>query len=140
MKALDRPGWLFAWSVFFTALTLGLIAAGSRSGLPGIGAGLLAAHLVGVVVAARISIRLVGFRWRTLARSSAPGVLLACASGAAALLAGEVLPGEEPWRLAAAITAGLLTAAVALPWIDPRLWQILADRLRDSGVKLPAAR
>lgn len=140
MKALDRPGWLFAWSVFFTALTLGLIAVGSRSGLPGIGAGLLAAHLVGVVVASRISIRLLGFRWRDLAGTSIRGVLLAGASAAAALFVGQVLPSGEPWRLAGAVTAGLLTAAVALPWIDPRLWQVVAGRLRDSGVKLPAAR
>jgi O-antigen/teichoic acid export membrane protein len=140
MKALDRPGWLFAWSVFFTALTLGLIAAGSPSGLWGIGVGLAAAHLLGVGVAAGISVRLLHGRWRDLARSSAPGVLLACGAAAAALLALHVVHADEPWRAGAAITAGLLTAAAALPWIDRRLWQTLADGLRDSRVKLTAAR
>jgi O-antigen/teichoic acid export membrane protein len=137
MKALDRPAWLFAWSVFFTALTLGLIAAGSRAGLPGIGTGLVAAHLVGVGVAAAISIRLLGLRWRDLARSAVPGVVLAGGTAAAALFALRVVQAEEHWRVGLALTAGLLTAAAALRWIDPRLWQILADGIR---VKLPAAR
>jgi len=140
MKALDRPGWLFAWSVFFTALTLALIAVGSARGLWGIGVGLSAAHLVGIVVAAGISVRLLGCRWRDLARAAAPGVVLACASGATALLALHVVHAPEPWRLGAAVAAGLLMAAAALPWIDPRLWQTLAAELGAIRVKLSAAR
>ncbi len=140
MKALDRPGWLFAWSVFFTALTLALIAVGSRQGLWGIGAGLAAAHLVGIGVAAAIAKRLLHCWWRDLARSAKPGVALACATGGAALLALRVVPAAEAWRVGAAVAAGLLMTAAALPWIDPRVWRTLADGIRDGLAKLPAVR
>ena len=140
MKALDRPGWLFAWSVFFTGLTLGLILAGSGGGLWGIGVGLTAAHLVGIVVAAGIAVRLLHCRWRDLARSAVPGLVLAGVTGAAALLVLQVVHAPEAWRIGAAVTAGLLAAAAALPWIDPRLWQTLGAELGAIRVKLSAAR
>jgi O-antigen/teichoic acid export membrane protein len=140
MKALDRPGWLFAWSVCFTALTLGLMAAGSASGLWGIGIGLAAAHLVGVGVAAGIAVRLLYCRWSDLGRAAIPGAVLACGTAAAALLVLHVIPAGAPWRVGAAAAAGLLTIAAALPRIDGRLWHTLADGLRGTSVKLPAAR
>lgn len=140
MKALDRPGWLFAWSVFFTGLTLGLILAGSGGGLWGIGVGLTAAHLVGIVVAAGIAVRLLHCRWRDLARSAVPGLVLAGVTGAAALLMLQVVHAPEAWRVGAAVTAGLLAAVAALPWVDPRLWQTLGAELGAIRVKLSAAR
>jgi PST family polysaccharide transporter len=135
MKALDRPGWMFAWSVFFTAVTLGLITAGSRSGLQGIGAGLAAAHVVGLAVAGAVTVRLLHCSWADLGRAVLPGLLLATGSAVAALVVLGVAPWSEPLRLGAAVAAGVIAAGVALPRVDRGVWRTLASGLRGARVE-----
>jgi O-antigen/teichoic acid export membrane protein len=135
MKALDRPGWMFSWSVFFTAVTFGFMAAGSRWGLPGIGTGLALAHGVGLVVAGGITVRLLQSRWTDLGRTAIPGVLLASACAAAGLLALRLAPVAGPYRLGLAVLAAGLTAALALPRLDRALWSTLADGLRGGSAE-----
>ncbi|GAB4428671.1 MAG: lipopolysaccharide biosynthesis protein [Chloroflexi bacterium OHK40] len=50
MKALDRPGWLLAWSVAFTAITVVALLFACTAGVTGIGLGLIAAHVVGLPI------------------------------------------------------------------------------------------
>jgi teichuronic acid exporter len=135
MKALDRPGWMFAWSVFFTAVTLGFIAGGSRYGLIGVGTGVAVAHLIGLAVAGEITVRLLHCRWGDLARICLPGSLLATGSAAVALLALHAVPLPDPYRLGVAVAASILTLGAALPWLDRGLWRTLADGLRGSRVE-----
>jgi O-antigen/teichoic acid export membrane protein len=134
MKALDRPGWMFAWSLFFTGVTLGLIAIGSQWGVRGIGLGLVGAHLMGLGLASPIAVRLLGCRWSDLARSILPGLLLALGSGAVALLVLHVAPLSDRLRLGVAVVTGLSIAGTALLWLDRGLWQTLADGLRGGRV------
>ena len=138
MKALGRPGWMFAWSVFFTALILGLLAAGSAWGREGIGLGLALAHLVGIAVAGTIITRLLQAGWGDLARAALPGLVLASGSGAAAGTLIALLPGPAPVRLALAVAAGVLVPAVALRRLNPGLWRTFTSgfgrKRPDAGV------
>jgi O-antigen/teichoic acid export membrane protein len=83
-KALDRPGWLFNWSVFFSVLIAAALAVGNRWGLMGLAAGMAAAHLVGLVVldgATRRLLRVAPGAWLL---TSAPAVGLAILGAASA--------------------------------------------------------
>jgi PST family polysaccharide transporter len=137
MKALDRPGWMFAWSLFFTGVTLGLMAWGSQWGVPGIGLGLAVAHVVGLCVASGIAVRLLGGRGSDLARSILPGLLLALGSGAVALLVLHLAPLSDRVRLGAAVVAGLFTGGTLLQWVDRGVWQALAGGLRGGRLGEP---
>lgn len=138
MKALGRAGWMFAWSVFFTTITLGLLAAGSSWGMDGIGAGLAVAHLVGIGVAGTLIVRLLRCRWADVARAAFPGLVLAAGSGFAALGLVAFLPAPPAARLAIAIMVGVLIPAVALPRLSPGVWRTVTSALRgmrvDAGV------
>ncbi len=139
MKALGRPGWMFAWSVFFTAVILGLLAAGSAWGIKGIGAGLALAHLVGIVVASTLITRLLGAGWGELARSALPGLALAIASGGTALLFLMFVPAPAPVRLALAVAAGVAVTGLGLRRLSPTLWGTVTSGFRgrraDPGVR-----
>ena len=136
MKALGRPGWMFAWSVFFTTVTLVFLATGSAWGMDGIGAGLAVAHLVGIVAAGTLIVRLLRCRWADLSRAAFPGLVLAAGSGAAALALVTLLPAPPAARLAMALMAGVLITAVALPRLSPVVWRTVTSGFR--GVRLDA--
>ena len=135
MKALGRPGWMFAWSVFFTAITLGLLAVGSTRGNDGIGAGLALAHLVGVGVAGTLIVRLLGCRWSDLARAASHGLILAAGTGAAALALVTLLPAPGTARLVLAVVAGVLISAGGIRRLNPGLWRTFTSGLVGKRVE-----
>ncbi|HEU4682305.1 MAG TPA: hypothetical protein VFS51_11190, partial [Gemmatimonadales bacterium] len=132
-KALGRPGWMFAWSVFFTAVILGLLAVGSAWGIKGIGAGLALAHLVGIVVAGTLITRLLDASWGDLARSALPGLALAIAGGGTALLFLTLVPASAPVRLALAAAAGMGVTGLGVRRLSPTLWGTITSGLRGRG-------
>jgi O-antigen/teichoic acid export membrane protein len=137
MKALGRPGWMFAWSVFFTAVVLLLLASGSTWGIEGIGFGLALAHIIGIGVAGTLITRLIGARWTDLGRAALPGLALAIGSGGIALVFLRFLPGPASLRLAVAAAAGVLVMALGLRRLSPAVWGAVTSgfglRRRDPG-------
>jgi len=54
LKAANRPGWLFNWSIFITVLASLLMLLGVPYGIEGVAIGLTIAYLLGVVINMRI--------------------------------------------------------------------------------------
>jgi len=59
MKALNRPGWLFKWSVLFTFITVLCLWFGSYWGTFGIGIGIVVAHLIALPIMHWINVKLI---------------------------------------------------------------------------------
>jgi O-antigen/teichoic acid export membrane protein len=138
MKALGRPGWMFGWSVFFTAVILLLLATGSAWGIEGIGSGLALAHIIGIGVAGTLITRLIGARWTDLGRAAIPGLALAIGSGGIALVVLRFLPAPGWLRLAMAAAAGVLVTALGVRRLSPAVWGAVTSgfgsKRRDAGV------
>jgi O-antigen/teichoic acid export membrane protein len=130
MKSLDRPGWMLSWSVGFTALVLVGIAAGSLWGPIGVAAGVAAAYVLGLVICAAITARLLQVGSGSVAAATAPASVLAVMVGGAVLLV--LRSGADPGRvrLAAAALAGLAAFSVALPRLDRTAWENIVRALR----------
>jgi O-antigen/teichoic acid export membrane protein len=114
LKALDRPGWLFNYAVFFSALTAGALAVGSRWGLVGFGTGMAAAHVLGLLVLDAVTRRLLHVpagAWLGTALPALGKTVLA--AGTAALIL--ALPGMvSPARVGLACAGGVAWHAWAL--------------------------
>ena len=106
LKALDRPGWLFNWAVFFSLLMGVALVVGSRWGLLGLSLGMAGAHLVGLAVLDYATRRLLGVSAWSWLGTAAPALgVAALAAGSAALVLS--LPGEPSLaRLLLACAAG----------------------------------
>jgi PST family polysaccharide transporter len=114
LKALDRPGWLFNWAVFFSLLIAAALAVGSRWGLLGLSAGIAAAHLAGLAVLDGATRRLLDVSAGAWLRTAAPALgVAALAAGSAGLVL--ALPGETSLaRLLLACAAGAVWYAWGL--------------------------
>jgi PST family polysaccharide transporter len=111
MKGRGRPGWLFAWAVGFSALTLAGLWFGSRNGVTGAGIGYAAAHVAALPVIVLVSRRLAGVGVTDLLAAAAP-VGAAAAAMAACLLAARRV--AEAWGPVALIGGCIVGAAVYL--------------------------
>lgn len=114
LKALDRPGWLFNWAVFFSLLMAVALVVGSRWGLLGLGAGIAAAHLLGLAVLDNATRRLLDVSAGAWLRTAAPALgFAALAAGSASLVLR--LPGNPSLaRLVLACAAGAVWYAWGL--------------------------
>ncbi len=105
-KALDRPGWLFNWAIFFSLVVAAALAVGSHWGLVGLVAGLAAAYLLGLAVLDNATRRLLDVAVGDWLRTAAPALGFAAAAGGSASLVLR-LPGEPSLaRLLLACAAG----------------------------------
>ena len=126
LKALDRPGWLFHWSVFFSVLIAAALAVGNRWGLMGLAAGMAVAHLVGLVVLDGATQRLLRVGPGVWLLTAAPGVGVAVLGAASAALT-LLLPGGVT------IVRVVLACAVGAVWYAWGLWRAV----RAAGVLGP---
>ena len=105
-KALNRPGWLFNWAIFFSLVVAAALAVGSHWGLVGLVAGLAAAYLLGLAVLDNATRRLLDVAAGDWLRTAAPALGFAAAAGGSAALVLR-LPGEPSLaRLLLACAAG----------------------------------
>lgn len=132
MKAMDRPGWMLRWSMFFTVLTLASIAIGSAWGVLGIGLSVAAAHMVGLCVGCVLARRLLGIGWRALTRASVPGLLLAGAVAGMLHVVMRLEFASDAFRLLACGVTVIVTYCLALPWVDRTLWKDLTAAIRKT--------
>jgi O-antigen/teichoic acid export membrane protein len=116
LKALDRPGWLFNWSVFFSVLIAAALAVGNRWGLMGLAAGMAVAHLVGLVVLDGATQRLLRVGTGVWLLTAAPAVGVAVLGAVSAALTLR-LPGEVT------IVRVVLACAVGAVWYAWGLWR-----------------
>jgi PST family polysaccharide transporter len=123
LKSLDRPGWLFNWSVAFTALIYVCLWIGSRWGLLGVGLGMAAAHGIGLVINYVIVRRLLPVRVADFA-AAAWGAGVAAVAFGVWLWASLQLSLHPTARLVIGLVAGLLVYAAVLWNVDKRF---LAD-------------
>ena len=73
MKALDRPGWLLKWSVFFTILTTTSLLLGSFWGIIGASVGLAFAHILAFPIIYVIAKRLISVDIKSTIKLILPG-------------------------------------------------------------------
>jgi O-antigen/teichoic acid export membrane protein len=130
MKSRDRPGWMFNWSVGFTALALAGISVGSLWGPIGIAVGVAVAYILGLGICAVLAARLLEVRNVRLAAANGPALLLAGMVGGAVHLV--LRSGEDAGavRLAAAALVGLGAFWLALPRLDRVAWDNIVQVLR----------
>jgi O-antigen/teichoic acid export membrane protein len=130
MKALDRPGWMFNWSVGFTAVTLAGIAVGSWWGPIGIAVGVAVAYILGLGICAVLAARLLQVGSITLAAANGPALLLAGMVGGVVHLVLRSGDDAGAVRLAAAALVGLGAFWLALPRLDRAAWDNIIQVLR----------
>jgi O-antigen/teichoic acid export membrane protein len=112
LKALDRPGWLFNWSIFFSVLIGAALAAGNRWGLLGLAAGMAVAHVVGLVVLDFVTQRLLQVGPGAWLLTAVPGgVVAALTAGSAAIVL--AVPGRVTL---ARVVLACLVGGLWYPW------------------------
>ncbi|MFL5403224.1 MAG: lipopolysaccharide biosynthesis protein [Gemmatimonadales bacterium] len=105
-KALDRPGWLFNWSVFFSLLIGASLAAGNRWGLIGLAAGMAAAHFIGLSVLDMATQRLLAIAPGAWLITTVPALGLALLCGGFSFLVLSLPGAITSGRVGVACTIG----------------------------------
>ena len=131
LKGLDRAGWLLAWSIGFTALTVAGLAAGLPWGLPGMAAGFGLAHLAGLPVIVGVTRRLIDIGWAATVLTMLRPLLASVPLGVAVVLTQRwVGPGRLLPVLALALGVGLVAYVVLIERISPESVAMIRDRWR----------
>src|SRR5205823_2641577 len=108
----------FWLSVLRLGVVLPALVVATRWGIQGVAVAQAGAAMVLALTMQVIAVALIDLSPRFLAKAVAPAV-----AGAGAVLAGSVavrlwLPGPAPVRLAAAVVAGVMAAAIAIRFVD----------------------
>lgn len=132
MKALNRPAWLFAWSVGFAIITSLALGLGSLGGITGVGMGLIFAHILGLPVIHTINRRLTGLHMAEVLEALAP----ACLASLALIGLGWAALGVVALPLVPATAIGLvlslLVYALLLLALDRPLLLLLLKGIRKA--------
>lgn len=128
MKALGRPGWMLAWSVFFTASIAGLMWIGARYGLVGATAGLLAANVLGGIVNLQIARRLMHLTYAEFARHMLPTVLSSSFMAALIVVLMRSSEAHPHARLVVGTIIGAAVYVLVLNRLRPALVQLFRER------------
>lgn len=121
LKALDRPGWLFNWAIFFSLLIALGLAVGNRWGLEGLAAGMAAAHIVGLIVLDTATQRLLRVPPGAWLLTAGPAVAIALITGASAALVLAMAGPPTLARLVLACIVGAVWYPLGLRWAARRV-------------------
>ncbi|MGH2626227.1 MAG: polysaccharide biosynthesis C-terminal domain-containing protein, partial [Anaerolineales bacterium] len=142
-QALDRPDWVFKWSVIAACLYVPAFVIGLRWGIAGVAAGYTVSTMILVPTQLGLVRRLVDFRMRDYLGSLQP-IVLACVLMAGAVVSIQtwaVRSGAAPWvRLVVAIPVGVLVYLLAVTMLRRELvagiWHTVVGLRRPRRTRL----
>lgn len=129
MKALNRPGWLIYWSVFFGLIVSILIWVGIHYGLAGAVGGLALAHIFAIPIIFFISIRLIHIKLGDILNALFPSLLSTLLMG---LLTWFVFHSEiliADLRVVIGLFLGVALYLISLMWLDKPFLANIFSRL-----------
>ncbi|MBA3553483.1 MAG: oligosaccharide flippase family protein, partial [Gemmatimonadales bacterium] len=128
VKAMNRPGWMVAWSALYTVVSGGALWLGAGSGLIPAVIAMSVAHVLLLPVVLSMVNRAVGLRIGEALTRWLPSVAGSAVLASIIWIALRFTPLPSLSRAAVALLLGALGHAAVLAYLDPELGRLLLGR------------
>jgi PST family polysaccharide transporter len=128
LKAMNRPGWMLAWSALYTGVTSVALWIGAQRELIGATSGLSAAHVLLLPVVLLMVDRAVQLRWRDVLPRWMPSLAGSLVLAAVMWSTVRFIALPSLSRAALALFLGMAAYLVTLGFLDPAAGRFLSGR------------